>query len=156
MVNRSDSQALARKHLDRQLSGLPKQAMTRPPRGWLRAIRDSLGLTTRQLAGRMGKNHSTIVALEQGEVAGTTTLNSLKDVAEALNCTLVYAIVPKQPLESMVRNQARKKAERLLGRVSHTMRLENQAVARSEQAEQIDRLASDMLTRNSSAIWDDA
>jgi predicted DNA-binding mobile mystery protein A len=154
MVKRSDGQALARKHLDKQVETISRKGMTRPPKGWLRAIRDALGLTSRQLAMRMGKTHTTITALEKGEVAGTTTLNSLRDAAEAMNCTLVYAIVPNQPLEEMVRAQSRKAAEAQLSRVNHTMRLEDQAVARSALTEQIDRLAEELRRTNSSGIWE--
>lgn len=154
MVKRSDSQALARKHLDKQFEGISLKNTTRPPKGWLRAIRDALGLTSRQLASRMGKTHTTITALEKGEVAGTTTLNSLRDAAEAMNCTLVYAIVPNQSLEAMVRAQSRKLAEAQLARVNHTMRLEDQAVARSDLTDQINRLAED-LSRDGSRIWEE-
>ncbi|MGU3456050.1 mobile mystery protein A [Brevundimonas sp. M1A4_2e] len=154
MAKRSDSQALARKHLDKQFERISIKNTTRPPKGWLRAIRDALGLTSRQLATRMGKTHTTITALEKGEVAGTTTLNSLRDAAEAMNCTLVYAIVPNQSLEAMVRAQSRKLAEAQLARVNHTMRLEDQAVARSDLTDQINRLAED-LSRDGSRLWDE-
>lgn len=154
MVKRSDSQALARKHLDRQFEAMSLKGMTRPPKGWLRAIRDALGLTSRQLAARMRKNHSTIIALEKGELAGTTTLNSLRDAAEAMNCTLVYSVVPNGSLEEMVRTQSRKAAEAQLSRVNHTMRLEDQAVARSDLTDQIDRLAEELRRTNSSGIWE--
>jgi predicted DNA-binding mobile mystery protein A len=155
MVKRSDGQALARKHLDRQFEALSLKNMTRPPKGWLRAIRDALGLTSRQLASRMGKSHTTITALEKGEIAGTTTLNSLRDAAEAMNCTLVYAIVPNQSLEATVRAQSRKLAEAQLARVNHTMRLEDQAVARSDLTEQIDRLADELQRTESSRLWEE-
>jgi len=154
MVTRSDGQALARKHLDRQFEAISLKGMKRPPKGWLRAIRDALGLTSRQLGARMGKNHSTIIALEKGEIAGTTTLNSLRDAAQAMNCTLVYAVVPNGPLEEMVHAQSRKAAEAQLLRVNHTMRLEDQAVARSELMDQIDRLADELRRTDSSGIWD--
>ena len=48
---RSEDRALARKQLDKRL-GLVRDtdALTRPPRGWIKAIRESLGMTTAQLA----------------------------------------------------------------------------------------------------------
>ena len=156
MVTRSDGQALARKHLDRQFEEISLKGMTRPPKGWLRAIRDALGLTSRQVAARMGKNHSTIIALEKGEVAGTTSLNSLRHAAEAMNCTLVYAVVPNGSLEEMVRAQSRKAAEAQLNRVNHTMRLEDQAVTRSALTEQVNRLAEELRRTDSSGIWEES
>ncbi len=153
MVKQKEGSALARKHLDRQFEAMTSRYAARPPKGWLRAIRDALGLTSRQLAVRMGKTHTTVTALEKGEVAGTTTLNSLRAAAEAMNCTLVYAIVPNQPLEEMVRVQARKLAEAQFARVNHSMRLEDQAVARHDLAEQIERRA-DELRRDGRRLWE--
>lgn len=99
----------------------------RPPRGWVRAVRDALGITSRQLAARMGLAQSTIIALEKGEAAGTVTLNTMREAAEALNCQLVYALAPRTSLTDMVQQRARALAKKKLARVRHTMRLEGQA-----------------------------
>src|SRR5229473_4252166 len=78
-----------------------------PVRGWIKAIRESLGMTTAQLAKRLGVKQPSVVALEQSEAKGTIELATLRRVAEALDCTLVYAFVPNQPLETTLRDQAR-------------------------------------------------
>lgn len=96
-----------RKHLDKlfhqaRLDGLRQ----RPPKGWIRAIRDALGLTVRQLARRMGKTHSVVVRLEGSEAANTITLASLRAAAEAMDCTLIYAIVPNRSLTETARGRA--------------------------------------------------
>src|SRR3954447_21113055 len=117
-----DTKSLARTHLERRLAPLRRNVdLTRPSRGWVRAIRDSLGMTTRQLAERLGKAQSTVVDLEKGEVADTVTLASLRQAAEALQCSLVYALVPRRPLEEMVREQAAQIVDRQLAPVHHTM-----------------------------------
>lgn len=154
MVQRSDGQALARKHLDNQLLELPTVRLSRPPRGWVRAIRDALGLTSRQLGARMNRAHTTITSLEKGEIAGTVSLNTLREAAEALDCTLVYALVPNRSLDATVRAQARLSAEKRLKHISHSMTLEDQAVRGRDAEEQLERLADEILRKGGSALWD--
>jgi len=155
MIEPADHAALARKHMDRQFAALDRAILApMPPRGWVRAIRDALGMTVRQLAGRMGKSHSTIIALEQGEVAGTVTLAGLRKAAEALDCTLHYVLIPNRPLAALVQEQARQKAQAQLSRVNHTMRLEDQAVVGDDLADEFDRLTQDFARRGGSRLWD--
>ena len=73
-----------------------------PVRGWVKAVREALGMTTAQLAKRLGVKQPSVVAIEQSEAKGTIELATLRRVAEALDCTLVYAFVPNKPLETMV------------------------------------------------------
>lgn len=149
------SDALARKHLDRRLQGLPGDAFTRPPRGWVRAIRDALNMTTRQLAARMGLSQSTITALEKGEVNETVSLATLKQAAEALDCRLVYALVPNASLEETVRRRARLVADMQLARGNHTMRLENQALLAEDLASERERLVDTLVRDGSRRLWDE-
>jgi predicted DNA-binding mobile mystery protein A len=154
MIAQNRQDALARKHLDKALSAYRIAAgQSRPPKGWVRAIRDALGMTSRQLASRMGLSQSTITALEQGEVADTVTLKTLRQAAEALDCQLVYALVPRTSLEDTVRMRARALADEHLARVNHTMRLENQAVCASELSEERERLTSSFLEGRASRLW---
>jgi predicted DNA-binding mobile mystery protein A len=156
MIDRTP-EALARKHLDKALILFKEAAVQlRPPRGWVRAIRDALGMTSRQLAARMGLSQSTIAALEKGEAAGTVTLKSLREAAEALDCQLVYALVPRTSLADMVQERARSLAEKNLARVHHTMRLEDQALRESDLAEERERITRSLLEGRASRLWEDA
>src|ERR1700689_4095382 len=76
-----------------------------PVRGWTKAVREALGMTTAQLAKRLGVKQPSVVALEQSEAKGTIELATLRRVAEALDCTLVYALVPNKPLETTLRDR---------------------------------------------------
>ena len=119
----------SRRHLDKRLRALgPPSRYAQPVRGWIKAIREALGMSTAQLAGRLKIKQPSLVALEQSEVKGSIELRSLRRVAEALNCTLVYALVPKQPLEAMVRDRARAFARKRREAVEHSMLLEDQKV----------------------------
>lgn len=147
---------LARKNLDRKLQGLGENTPVRPRSGWIRAIRDAIGMTTRQLAARMGVSQSRIVALEQAEATDSTTLKSLRDAAEAMDCQLVYAIVPRTSLEQMVRDRAHAKATAQFGHVSQGMLLENQSLTAEQMREEIDRLADEIAREPARLLWDDA
>ena len=155
MSNQVETSAVARRHLDRRLSALDVAALSpRPPKGWVRAIRDALGLTVRQFGARLGKSHSTVVALEQGEIAGTLTLAGLQKAAEALDCTLHYVLVPNRPRADMVHDRARVVAEARLARIDHTMRLENQGISEADLAAELERLTEDYARRGGRRLWD--
>src|ERR1700722_10624100 len=101
------------RHLDKRFTALrPLTKSARPPKGWLRAIRDALGMTTAQFGRRLGVSQPRIVELEQSEVTGGVTLHTLQRAAEALGCRLVYALVPDRPLAETVRDPANLVAER--------------------------------------------
>src|SRR5271165_3015750 len=101
---------------------------TAPARGWIKAVREALGMTTAQLARRLGIRQPSVIALEQSESKGTIELATLRRAAEALDCTLVYALVPNRPLEVIVGDRARALARRRREPVEHSMLLEDQKV----------------------------
>lgn len=124
---KSDTRKRARQRLDERLRALqPIDRFKTPPKGWIRALRDALGMTGAQLGARIGVRPQTVESIEKSEAAGTIQLNTLRRAAEALDCTLVYALVPNTSLETVVEARARKIAIRELQRVAHTMRLEAQ------------------------------
>lgn len=104
------------------------QAEIRPRDGWLRAIREALGMSVAQVGQRMGVTRGRILEFEKAEADNRITLGSLKRVAEAMNCTLVYAIVPKSgTLTELAEQGAREEASKRVLSVEHSMALENQA-----------------------------
>ncbi len=127
--------------------------LDRPTHGWVRAIRDALGMSARQLAKRMHMSQAAITQLERSEVAGTIRIETLRRLADAMNCDLTYAVVPRQPLEEIVMNQARQRATRDLAAINHTMLLENQKIAASEVALRIEDYANKLVATGK--LWDD-
>ena len=95
----------------------------RPPAGWLRAIREALGMTSGVLAERLGVTASGARKLEQAEAVDAITLGTLWRVAEALDCDLQYALVPRRPLRDMRWRQAMRLAQQLQQRAGRTMAL---------------------------------
>src|ERR1700694_2023283 len=100
--------ALSRARLDERLKDLgPAARYTPPMKGWIKAIREALGMTAEQLGRRLGVKQPSVIQAEKSEARGSIELATLRRVADALDCTLVYAFVPKKPLEETVRARAR-------------------------------------------------
>jgi len=110
-------------------------------------------MTVRQYAQRLGATPSRITKLEQSEVNGSVTLKSLKRAAEALDCVVVYAIVPRDSLDAMVRKQAEAVISERYHRVAHTMILEDQAVSRELSKEQFDSAVDELIRRAPKDFW---
>ena len=153
---RPQDRALARAQLDMRLNTLRKAGgLSRPPRGWIRAIRQALGMTTRQFAKRLGVKQPRVVEMESAEVGGALTLDSLERAANALDCRLVYALVPRRPLESLVEERAEQLARKRLNATAHTMALEAQSVSPDAQRVQLQQLIRGLIDGKGSALWDD-
>ena len=100
----------------------------RPSRGWLRSVREALGLTLDQVGRSMDRSRQEILAFERAEATDRITLRSLRKVAESMGCELVYAVVPKSgTLQELAENPARQEAAKRILAVEHTMALEDQS-----------------------------
>jgi predicted DNA-binding mobile mystery protein A len=144
------------RHLDKRFTGLrPLAQSPRPPKGWLRAIRDALGMTTAQFARRLGVSQPRIIELEQSEVSGSVTLNTLQRAAEALGCRLVYVLIPEKPLAETVSARTELIAGRQLKAVEQTMRLEDQSVKSATAAKDLRRQFVEELLRRPARLWDE-
>lgn len=145
----------ARKALDSKIASLPPlQKMQRPHKGWIRAVKEALGMSSKQLAARLGVSPPRITALEKSEVDETVTLASLRRAAEALDCALVYSFVPKGSFEEVLQTRARRIAAEIIGKVDHTMRLEAQNLQSEKLNEEIENLAAQILREQHKIIWD--
>lgn len=146
--------ALQRTQLDSRVHrDAPIGSVDTPPRGWVHTIRTALGMTQAQLARRLGMPSGSTSTLEKREVAGTVTVATLRKAAEALDCDLRIAFVPRNGLQRAVEEQAKRKASEERNRIVHSMRLEAQhvGVARS-LSEAVD--AESWLTGRAREIWD--
>jgi predicted DNA-binding mobile mystery protein A len=153
---RVQERAMARKQLDKRLNVLQNtDILARPPRGWIKAIRESLGMTTAQLARRLGLSQPRVLAIEKAEVSGNLKLATLERAAHALDCRLVYALVPRIPLESTVEDRARQMAEKRLRAASHSMVLEGQRVEADDEREHLEKLITQLINQPGSRLWDD-
>jgi predicted DNA-binding mobile mystery protein A len=108
--------------------------VSRPTYGWLRAVREALGLTLESVGRKAGNSRMEIHAFEKSEARGRITLASLEKVADAMGCELVYAIVPKSgTITELAEQPAREEARDRVTAVEHSMALEGQAAGRVEE-----------------------
>jgi predicted DNA-binding mobile mystery protein A len=133
---RNEFRNLRLKQLDRSLA--PYRAarkIARPPKGWIRAIRQALGVSSGELARRLGSSRQLPLQLEKGEAEDRITLRSLRAVANALDCDLVYALVPRAgSMQKLIEARARAEAKKRVLEVEHSMALEDQAAGRIDEA----------------------
>lgn len=133
---RNEFRKLRLKQLDRSLG--PYRAarnVARPPKGWIRAIRQAVGVSSGELARRLGTSRQLPLKLETAEAEDRITLRSLRAVANALDCDLVYALVPRaDSMQELIEARARAEAKKHVLEVEHSMALEDQAVGRIDEA----------------------
>ena len=151
-MQQSERSAQARRELDRKFNQADLDPIRAIPRlGWIRAVRGALGMSQAVLAGRLGVSAAAVNKLEQAERHGGITIRKLAEVAAALDCTLVYALVPHSTLEQTVTTQARRVAAEMLGYVARTMALESQGIGEEREREAIDRYAQQLSARGN--VW---
>lgn len=152
MIN--NARKRARQRLDERLAPLkPVDRFRAPPKGWVRAIRDALGMSGVQFARLLRVQPPSVAALEASEASEAIQLKTLRRAAEALDCTLVYALVPNDSLEGAVRVRARKIALRDLARVAHTMKLEAQEASGGSTDERLESYIRDKVKERD--LWDE-
>jgi len=150
----SQQRKVARQRLDERLGGLKSSRIQSiPTKGWVRAIREALGMTGVQFAQRMGVRPPSVSDMEQSEVHETAQLKTLRKAAEALDCVLVYALVPRRSLEDMVQVRARELAVEQMARIGHTMDLEAQGLSKADREDQIEVYIRDHLRERD--LWND-
>lgn len=147
-----DQLNIRRMQLDKEFMTLRPNLPGKPRKGWVKEIRTALQMTTAQLARRLGKSQSAISKFEKNECEGTITLNSLNDLAEALECELHYTLVPKKPLQEVMNERAEKiflKEEKV---IDHQMELEGQGTSSDTNT---DIEIAFLIASRDKRIWDD-
>jgi len=144
---------LALLQLDKTLGPWRSLPRSRPSGGWLRAVRQALGITTRQLAKSVGVTQAAVVDAERTEAKGDITLATLQRYAAALDCELSYALVPKRPLQEVVEERADRIARDQVSRVRHSMALEDQSTSKEHFEREIAELRRRLLEGKRSRLW---
>ncbi len=146
---------LIREQLEASLQRFePLHAVSIPGKGWIRAIRDGLGMTARQLAGRLGIAQQSVARIERDERTGSVTIKTMQRIAEGLDCTFVYGFVPNSSLEETIRDQAKLIALNRLTQASQTMLLENQMLSNLENKIMLTEIVEELVNTLPSYLWD--
>lgn len=126
-----------------------------PQEGWLRTVRTALGMTGPQLAERLGVTKARISKAEQDETAGGVTLRTMQAMAEAMDCQFVYAVIPRQDVESVIKARATEKAKAQVKAVSTQMTPESQLLTKEQLDYEVERIAAQIVEKMPADLWRD-
>lgn len=126
-----------------------------PERGWINSIRTTLNMTMAQLGSKLNITRQGVKKIEESEANGTITLNSLKNVAHAMDLKLVYGLIPKDgSINDLIQVRAEKLAEKIVLRTNQNMKLENQGIGDEKLAFTIKELADEIKREMKKSLWD--
>ena len=147
---------LLRKQISQKLEPLQSFAkQTQAVNGWVKTIREALGMTSNELAKRSGMDQAQLSRVEKAEPDGKVTITTLQRIAEGLDMKFVYGFVPVEDLESIVRQQAKKTALKRLKRLDKTMSLELQGLDTKEKEEALSDMIDKILIESPSNFWEE-
>lgn len=126
-----------------------------PPKGWIYTLRTALGMTGAQLGERLGVKKGRISQMEAMESQGRITVQQLARAADAMQCDLVIAFRPRQPVDQIVARQARKKALAVASETRAHMALEAQALDKRTFERELERLAEEFQRTLPRDLWDE-
>ena len=144
----------------KQLDGLfnafsESMSMKMPKEGWINTIRKSIGMSRSQLAKKLRITRQSVKEIEDRESEGTISLNTLRDVANAMDLKLVYVLMPKdESLGNLINRKAREAATEIVMRTSNTMKLEDQEISKKRINEAIQERAEQLIRDNAKILWD--
>lgn len=155
MGTNSEIKRLQLKQLDKRCGRLQKiLELSSMREGWIKQIREALGMSARQLATKVGISQPTLAKIEKSETERTVSLKTLDKIAEALECKVIYAFVPRDSFRKIVYRRALAASEKLVRRVSHSMDLEKQGISSKERQAQIQEIADELARNLSRDLWE--
>ena len=126
-----------------------------PEGGWINTIRTTLNMTMAQLGTKLDITRQGVKRIEESEANGTITLNSLKQIANAMDLKFVYALVPKTgTIEDLIETKAEKLAQKIVLRTNQNMKLEDQGIGDKKINKTIKDLANEIKREVRKSLWD--
>lgn len=145
-------QKLISKQVSRRLEDVrPLKGQTKGVSSWIDYVRMGLGMGVTQLAQRLGVAQSSVSGSIKLEKEGRITINKLREIADAMECDLVYGFVPRKKLEDIMHDQAVKKTTELMDHAETHMSLEDQKVT-LDKSERLKELVEEKIY--SKYLWD--
>ena len=136
-----------------QLTGL--QHVNVPPIGWIKAIRNGIGMSMEQLGKKLSITKQGVMDIEKREKEGAITIKLMKEIAMAMDMQFVYGFVPNAgSLEQMIETRALEIAKIIVERTSTTMKLEDQANSKERVEKAIKERASEIINKTPKILWD--
>ena len=156
MGNETENRKLIMQQIDNKMSAYRGTATIPPPgEGWIQAIRMALNMTQEQLAKKIGITPQSLSDFEKREKNGTITLNSLRQVAKALEMELLYAIVSREEtLEQIIDGKAMEKAREIVNRTDDNMKLEGQGTGPGSLMRAFENKRKELNNEIPKFLWD--
>lgn len=130
------------------------QGIHQPTRGWLSLVRHALGMSGTHVANRMGVTRNAVYQAERNELDGAITIAQMRKLAHAMDAEFVYAVVPKKPVDELIRAQAVRKAGARVRRAGAHMALESQGLTEAQNLQRIDELADELVRNPPPDFWE--
>ena len=128
-------------------------AIDAPPEGWARTARKAFGIPIPIISKRSGLSKAEIFRIERGEVEGKVQLDTLRRLAQAMDCELHYAIVPRKKVDALISEKAHEAAVRIVSEMSTHMKLEMQGLSKHQVDDQVRMVQSQLLSMSSQSFW---
>lgn len=102
-------------------------------------------MTLAQLGTKLNITRQGVKRIEESEANGLITLNSLKDVAKAMDLKLVYTLTPRNGIiNDLIQIKADKLTQKIVLRTNQNIKLEDQGIGDKKIAKTIKELASEI------------
>ena len=150
----ADNKQLVIEQLDMSLKKFNSiKNMSTPECGWIRVIRTAVGMTLTQLSRRLGVSVNRVSVIEHSEISGAVTISTMKKIANQLDCTFVYGVVPRKSLKHMIKNRAIKVSRKIMNDSSHTMFLEKQNLPQAQERKMFNAKVKELCTKVPHYLW---
>jgi predicted DNA-binding mobile mystery protein A len=131
------------------------QKVAPPPTGWIKAIRNAIGMSMLQLGNRLSITKQSVQDIERREKDGSITIKALREAARALDMQLVYGFVPNDgSLELLIERKAKELATQIVMRTNNTMKLEDQENTKQRIEKAIQERTTIIKTEMPKTLWD--
>ncbi len=131
------------------------QKVAPPPTGWIKAIRNAIGMSMLQLGNRLSITKQSVQDIEHREKDGSITIRALWQAARALDMQLVYGFVPNDgSLELLIERKAKELATQIVMRTNNTMKLEEQENTKQRIEKAIQERTITIKNEMPKTLWD--
>jgi len=131
------------------------QKIAPPPTGWIKAIRNAIGMSMLQLGNRLSITKQSVQDIERREKDGSVTIKALREAARALDMQLVYGFVPNDgSLELLIERKAKELATHIVMRTNNSMKLEDQENTKQRIEKAIQERTTIIKTEMPKTLWD--
>jgi predicted DNA-binding mobile mystery protein A len=131
------------------------QKVAPPPTGWIKAIRNAIGMSMLQLGNRLSITKQSVQDIERREKDGSVTIKALREAARALDMQLIYGFVPTDgSLELLIERKAKELATQIVMRTNNTMKLEDQENTKQRIEKAIHERTTIIKTEMPKTLWD--